>query len=91
MIFIHKVFLIKILIKWRKVKILKIKRRKIKIIKKINSKNEEKNSILIKLKTNTNNFNKKNCFPKLNFNKDNTDEFEVNQYNIKSVAYLSNS
>ena len=43
-----------------------------------------------KYNTNKNNLNKKNLFSNNNYRKNNTEEMDSNQYNIKSVAYLAN-
>ena len=70
---------------------IKIKKKKNKVNennKIINLKSKENNSTLKKIKTNQNIINKKKLFPDYNFNKNTTEELELNQYNIKSVAYL---
>ena len=67
-----------------------IKNKKKKNNKLNNNLNNSKHKEIKKFKTNKNNINKKNLFQNNNFRKNNTEEMDSNQFNIKSVAYLSN-
>lgn len=58
---------------------------------KSNSCSKKDNQNLKKFNTNKNNINKKNLFPSdFNTNSNDEEEMDANQYNVKSVSYLSN-